>query len=813
MKSDRITISDIITIKGGTIDELCHYARQKGFEIPDDPDYVLSPSQLNSIDPKLAWDLKYGKIVSQKPDDANEEGEVKVEITPPKVFRLDSENRQTPTPKVLGKIDLANIDLSSLPKSKTKKTSASTKAEKEENDEVEQKKNEPQQVIGIVKFFDSFKGWGFFVTSGKGIRRNLEEGRLISLHITSSEWKSSSDPRDNEWVVFTPRSNSRGWSAINAKRLEYSREDLLVAMKYRGKYAHINGTDNKGDSFDENVLCHIINRMAKRRGVITRYSEPKPSFDKEKFQEVIDCFCEFVSQKSEHKRESLIKEFLEDISLNKLLFTVFTGSEYITEDETKKTIYSQFKDNLVSHLFETEKLDDLSVLPATFDYTPYVDKLAVILVKEAKHNSDAVERWISEHNIIDVIKLLNNDVDTIPLRLILQEKSGDTAWLDNLTSDWTAIKDFIKENPSYGYRYCKIFFADRDEDFITHHDLIDILNDDTINEWCDKLINEDNTPSVFLRILMEHAISGNLDLWSKYVRKGFSIVPSFPALRIALSKEIIENTDGARSFISICNENGIPTVDLFGKDEGLSDEMYAELFVITGDFEYLNNMEDFDATSVWVAKQSPEFVAAFIKQYGPLIESEHEVESDTYIKSLGEECVVNALKTLTEEEQYQLLRYFPSEYATDIVSSYFSDSNLFDLFIGDQWAALKSKLPYMVFDLETDGDKVREFAFRTEDYTHYYEDEGQLNTLVNEINTKPIVVGHRIKQWDLNVLKAHGEINPNFIWDTLEIEILLNPCRYAYSLHTQHNAKDDTELTDRLFWNQLFRLANDEQTF
>ena len=66
-----------------------------------------------------------------------------------------------------------------------KKTSAPPKAENEgKGDDVEQNRNEPQRVIGIVKFFDSFKGWGFFVTSGKGIRRNLEEGRLISLHIT-----------------------------------------------------------------------------------------------------------------------------------------------------------------------------------------------------------------------------------------------------------------------------------------------------------------------------------------------------------------------------------------------------------------------------------------------------------------------------------------------------------------------------------------------------------------------------------------------------------------------------------------------------
>ena len=55
----------------------------------------------------------------------------------------------------------------------------------------------------------------------------------------------------------------------------------------------------------------------------------------------------------------------------------------------------------------------------------------------------------------------------------------------------------------------------------------------------------------------------------------------------------------------------------------------------------------------------------------------------------------------------------------------------------------------MVFDLETDGEKVREFAFRSGDYTHYYEDEGQLDTLIKEINSKSVVVGHRINQWDL----------------------------------------------------------------
>ena len=242
-----------------------------------------------------------------------------------------------------------------------------------------------------------------------------------------------------------------------------------------------------------------------------------------------------------------------------------------------------------------------------------------------------------------------------------------------------------------------------------------------------------------------------------------------------------------------------------------SDEMYMELFVTTGDYEYLNLMEDFDASSSWVSSQPSEYVATFIKRYGTLMEAEGQTEEDNYIESLGDNTVVNAINSLPEDERYQVLRYFSNKYATDIVSGYFSDTKLFDLYIGEQWAELKSRLPYVVFDIESDGDQIKEFAFRSADYTHYYEDEGQLDSLVQEINSKDIVVGHRIKQWDLNIIESHRSINPTFVWDTLEIEILLNPCRYAYSLHTKHNAKDDTELTDRLFWNQLFRLSTNEE--
>ena len=39
----------------------------------------------------------------------------------------------------------------------------------------------------------------------------------------------------------------------------------------------------------------------------------------------------------------------------------------------------------------------------------------------------------------------------------------------------------------------------------------------------------------------------------------------------------------------------------------------------------------------------------------------------------------------------------------------------------------------------------------------------------------------------------------------------MNPCRYSYALHTGHTAQEDTELVDRLFWNQLYRLSQNDE--
>ena len=776
---ETLSILQVINLRGGTIDELCNYAKEKGLIIPPDPDYLLSFVELIIIDPLLAYKIRYDNNKQIEKEGIGQEQNVEM---------LTNES----SPKVeQGISQLTNAD-------------RIVPQDKEENNI----QKTPKRVIGIVKFFDSFKGWGFVISNNKGISGKQEyEGKLISLHITSSEWEGQEAPKDREWIVFTPRKTARGWSAINAKRIEYNRDTLLLAMKYRGKYAKIYGSDNKGDHFDENILCKIINSIivAKRTGI--RYYG-LPAYDTTKFTVIIDVFCEYIAEMPIERRELTVSQFLEDTSLRSILLKLFTESEYSPEDKKRHDAHLFFYQLLLESVFDSGGLKELSILPNTFDYTLYSDKLATILVKEALSNtSTLVEKWLGEHDVCKNLKLDPFDTNTIPLRLILIKVSGDRSWIEGLRADWSEISEFIKTNNVYAYSFCKYYFLDKNEDFINSHSIVGLFDDETIIHWCDDLMREEVVPLDFLRYLMEQNVEGHLELWSKYVQKGYDVSSSYVALCKGLNNEMRENASVVRSFLNICNENGITLLDIVGNADNLNDEFYLELFVSTGNREYLNRMKDFESSTSWVSLQPSEYVASFLKWYGIALGDERQREDDNYVESLGVKVVVNAIKTLSEEEQFQLLHFLPRRFATGIVSDFFSDTNLFDLYIGEQWKELKSRLSYVVFDIESDGNSIREFAYSFADYTHYYEDDGQLDTLVREINSKDIVVGHRIKQWDLNILGTRRSITPAFVWDTLEIEILLNPCRYAYSLHTAHNAREDTELTEHLFWNQLFRLS------
>ena len=267
-------------------------------------------------------------------------------------------------------------------------------------------------------------------------------------------------------------------------------------------------------------------------------------------------------------------------------------------------------------------------------------------------------------------------------------------------------------------------------------------------------------------------------------------------------KQIIDNFD---------NEEDKKEWVIYAKDSSISNEdLKIELFYLTGSVDAYHAIENKSIILEHMNEAGVLEVKKFLKFcYVNLNEEDFNnvINSLTYDKFLG------GLKKLSSDDSYQLVSRLPDDKAIEIVTSEdFKGSKLFTSYIGQKWDSIKGNMPYCVFDLESDGDSIREFAFYAEDNMRPYTGEDQINSLFRKLKKSPIIVGHNIKLWDLPILNKKGLQIPDstFVWDTLEIEILLNPCRYAYSLHTEHNAEADTRLTNELFWNQLYRLSNDE---
>ena len=764
MPSKKISISDILSIKGGNVEELCLYAKNKGLNIPCDPNYVLSPSELMSIDPLLAYNIRYGKLAQAMKEFPNN--------------KSDNEDEKC------NEVNLIN--------------------------KKQQKEQKTKRVIGIVKFFDSYKGWGFAISGSKDISGKLEEGKLFSLHFTSSQWNGVSSPIDKEWILLTPRKTQRGWSALNVERLEYNRDTLLFAMKYRGKYAKIYGSDKKGGSFDENILCHIIEKMTIKRTRISTYSHVSMEYDKNKFSEIIDCFCEYIGNLPVEQQKLTINDFLFDPALNDLLIKVFLEGDYLSDNEVKMASHSLFSNILIERVFESGKLSELSKLPDTFDYTPYIRKLSDILIIEATSNTNSVEKWLRTHNVINTLSLDETDVNTIPLRIVLQRLTKNTIWIDNLNVDWTLVKEYIKNNSDIAYQYCKHFYINKDDTFIKTHNVCEIFEDKTISKWCDSLFDENDPPLVFLRILLEHINS--LKLWEIYIQRGYDVSYSYDFLCESISKKLIEkDIEGVRYFLNICNEIGISIFDIIGKVEELSEDVITELFYLTENPIFYNALSDKSAIIEHMNNSTVSELKKFLEFCSNVLEDEELLRT---INALSFDKVISALKLMDSEYSVLLVKRLPENKAIEIVTNAeLSTSKLFLIYIEDKWETIKGEMPYCVFDLESDGNNIKEFAFYAEDNMKAYTGEDQIKSLFRKLKKVPIIVGHNIKIWDLPILKNKGlELaDDTFIWDTLEIEILLNPCRYAYSLHTSHKAEDDTKLVNDLFWNQLFRLSEDSE--
>lgn len=266
------------------------------------------------------------------------------------------------------------------------------------------------------------------------------------------------------------------------------------------------------------------------------------------------------------------------------------------------------------------------------------------------------------------------------------------------------------------------------------------------------------------------------------------------------SIQIIENNGDSDIFLSFIANNDITT-----------DEFRLEIFSLIQSIDIYNSIKNKVLVIEYLNNISNSEIKEFIDFH---IENIYDIQELNFIiNGISSEKIIDIIKDMSIDESVRFIQILEEDKAISLLSSeQLKDEEIFDIYIGEKWDAIKSNMLYCAFDLESDGEVIKEFAFIYKDNTKYYESEEQIKSLLRNLKRAPIIVGHNIIKWDLNILEKKGlfeKSDNHFIWDTLKIEVLLNPCRYAYSLYTEHNAKFDTELTNDLFWNQLYRLATD----
>lgn len=198
--------------------------------------------------------------------------------------------------------------------------------------------NAYEPIIGFVKFFDTQKNFGFILANNYGVSCNeTEPNMIIDFYLTGSEWKSDSYPKDNEWVIFTPKSGRRGWSAIDVKRISPDSQTLLKAFEYRGKFARIEGFDKKHDSYNINVINKIVSILAKD-GVN---------------QVIVNTLTDYIERSNADQRDAIIDELISDKDTrNCLLNLVASGIEL---SNTEGTV--SLRNKMVSSVFGEDPYD------------------------------------------------------------------------------------------------------------------------------------------------------------------------------------------------------------------------------------------------------------------------------------------------------------------------------------------------------------------------------------------------------------------------------------------------------------------------
>ena len=720
---------------------------------------------------------------------------------------------------ILNHIELTDEDLSELPP----------------YPKVEEKNVQPR-FVGIVCRCRSLDNYAFVVTNMRGINITSTPYSPVQLYLEKKQWKDVTSLKEDMWITFELKKqpNRDRHAAINAKFLSSTSDDYNICRNYLGRYDKIYGTIN-GKFFSESILSVVVERFFKKsegRQLVLSDLYQKKSLNHREWELLLsnmtteerDSFTfntdviepsavlrvylyKYLNSIAWIKHSSIIDALMSSISSHyvvELLMECFK-SDTDKQDWIDYVINSaKTSDKLFAELYlMTNRIDifnriaDKSCVSSLIskDKDKIKDYLLFCVSIMGKTELDSVVDTFDVDVLIDALKLMSDDEILKFVCSLSDEKASklasDKRFEDfDLTNRLMSIEEGrrILLNDLY-VRKCNDY---KEWDNYLSHLSESELQSFVLDTKCIK-------PTAELRFCL-FKYTKLLD-WLKHPSVISMIGKQNTESEITL-KQIIDNFD---------NEEDKKEWVIYAKDSSISSEnLIIELFYLTGSVDAYHAIENKSIILEHMNEAGVLEVKKFLKFcYVNLNEEDFNnvINGLTYDKFLG------GLKKMSSDDSYQLVSRLPEDKAIEIVTSEdFKGSKLFTSYIGQKWDSIKGNMPYCVFDLESDGDSIREFAFYAEDNMRPYTGEDQINSLFRKLKKSPIIVGHNIKLWDLPILNKKGLQIPDstFVWDTLEIEILLNPCRYAYSLHTEHNAEADTRLTNELFWNQLYRLSNDE---
>ena len=709
----------------------------------------------------------------------------------------------------------------------------------------------PHRHIGFFEFYDVDRRFGFIGTNGVLFEeRATDVNTLIGVYVNAREvfkkelksqnmWPPFSD---DDWVTFEVKNTHKSLEAINLHDAKSS-EGLEIALKYYWQHHYIIGSDPRNKNhYNKNIIIELLKSFLKKEEnanaklVTILCTCLEDISDKDSFLETIlsgaifnlisECFLSLP----EDFDQSILPNF--DLVRDRLLETFVSAGNW----QALATLWHKGMTLKLPNLKLTQKL----LTQDSADCELFFDELSLSELADCFAGADLCSiTWDLAQAIYTKIGAKlgfvfpQGESGSDPLRFFLF-LSGQINCLAYII-DWPKI---VAKLAAYPLLLTKFF--DRYASIAAEEPILEYLaQNSTVRAAALRLISEiqeqvdlpypkDPPSDLFITTILSYEFAANaydLESLGIWFGRGISLSFCYPQIVAKLLAESNQTTIQAffqYVYRTIAKEllacilpeqitwilaqalyatyNTVPLKNLCFT-ANLSDPVLFFLY-LGGQKECLKEIREWNVCLDKVDQ-------VYLKRYAWQLMHEDVALQAYVLDHMEHKCLACLFNTLDDVDLLATLTNFVeiNASATLAATLLLQEKAPLVQFRQKCWENLRKELPYITFDLECTREDTREFAFVQDGEMRSFSGQEDLPILLQHLQSAEIIVGHNIKQWALPLLEERGLTSSAFIWDTLEIELLLDPCRYAYSLLTQHKAPADTELIDQLFWDQLYRLA------